>query len=87
MPQNSIVRASVDENIKIEATEVLADVGLTVSDAFRLLLTRIAKEKTVVFDPLIPNAETIAAMNDAREGNVKSFNSVEELFEDLNAPN
>ena len=87
MPQNSIVRASVDENIKREATEVLADVGLTVSDAFRLLLTRIAKEKTVVFDPLIPNAETIAAMNDAREGNVKSFNSIEELFEDLNAPN
>ena len=87
MPQNSIVRASVDENIKREATEVLADVGLTVSDAFRLLLTRIAKEKTVVFDPLIPNAETIAAMNNAREGNVKSFNSIEELFEDLNAPN
>ena len=87
MPQNSIVRASVDENIKREATEVLADVGLTVSDAFRLLLTRIAKEKTVVFDPLIPNAKTIAAMNDAREGNVKSFNSIEELFEDLNAPN
>ena len=87
MPQNSIVRASVDENIKREATEVLADAGLTVSDAFRLLLTRIAKEKTVVFDPLIPNAETIAAMNDARQGNVKSFNSVEELFEDLNAPN
>ena len=87
MPQNSIVRASVDESIKREATEVLADVGLTVSDALRLLLTRIAKEKTVVFDPLIPNAETIATMNDAREDNVKSFNSVEELFEDLNAPN
>ena len=87
MPQNSIVRVSVDENIKREATEVLADAGLTVSDAFRLLLTRIAKEKTVVFDPLIPNAETLSAMNDAREGNVKSFNSIEELFEDLNAPN
>ncbi len=86
MSSTSIVRISVDESIEKEATEVLADAGVTVSDAFRLLLIRIAKEKKVVFDPLIPNAETIAAMNDAREGKVKSFNSVEELIEDMNAP-
>ena len=85
MSRNSIVQASVDERIKKEAAEVLAEAGLTISDAFRLLLTRIATEKTMVFDPLIPNADTIAAMNDAREGRVKSFDSVEELFEDLNA--
>ncbi len=85
MSSNSIVQASVDKRIKKEAAEVLADAGLTISDAFRLLLTRIATEKTMVFDPLIPNADTIAAMNDAREGRVKSFDSVEELFEDLNA--
>ena len=86
MPNNSIVRASVDENIKNEAAEVLADVGLTVSDAFRLLLTRIAKERAVVFDPLIPNAVTIVAMSDAREGKVESFDRVEELFEELSVP-
>ena len=84
MPQTTIVRASVDEDIKIEAAEVLAEAGLTISDAFRLLLTRIAMEKQIVFDPLIPNSETIAAMQDAREGRVKSFDTLEELFEDLN---
>ena len=75
MPHTTIVRASVDEDIKNEAAEVLAEAGLTVSDAFRLLLTRIAIEKQIVFDPLIPNAETIAAMQDAREGRVKSFDT------------
>ena len=84
MPQTTIVRASVDEDIKNEAAEVLAEAGLTISDAFRLLLTRIAMEKQIVFDPLIPNSETIAAMQDAREGRVKSFDTLEELFEDLN---
>jgi len=86
MPGNSIIRATVDENIKKEAAAVLADVGLTVSDAFQLLLMHIATEKTVAFDPLIPNQKTIAAMDDAREGRVDTFNSIEELFDDLNAP-
>jgi len=42
--------------------------GLSVSDAFRLLLTKVAKEKTFPFEPLIPNAKTIAAMKAARLG-------------------
>lgn len=85
MTENTFVSASVDEEIRNEAEVVLAEVGLTIPDAIRLLLIRIAKEKTLVFNPFIPNAETIAAMNDARNGNVKRFDSVETLFEDLNA--
>ena len=85
MAENTIVRASVDEDIKNEAAAVLAEVGLTVSDAFRLLLIRIANEKSLTFDPLIPNAETVAAMHDAQDGRcVKRFSSLEELFKDLN---
>ncbi len=45
--------------------------GLTVSDAFRIMLTRIAREKALPFDPLIPNAETIEAMKEARRGNLE----------------
>ena len=85
MQGNSTISATIDESIKNEAAEVLAEVGLSVSDACRLLLIRIATEKTVVFDPLIPNKKTIAAMNDAREGRVRIFDSVEDLFDDLNA--
>ena len=59
--------------------------GLTVSDAFRLLLTRIAREKKLPFEPLTPNETTIAAMREARAGNLRSFDSVEALMADLHA--
>lgn len=83
--QNTVVRARIDERIKDEATVVLAAMGLTVSDAFRILLTRIAREKALPFEPLVPNAETIAAMKEARNGNLPSFSTVDELMADLNA--
>ena len=86
MPANAVVRARIDENIKNEAVAVLASMGLTVSDAFRMMLTRVATEKALPFDPLVPNAETVAAMRDARRGKVRSFESVDALMEDLNAP-
>ena len=61
MPANAVVRARIDEHIKEEATVVLAAMGLTVSDAFRIMLTRIAREKALPFEPLVPNTETIEA--------------------------
>lgn len=87
MPANAVVRARIDAHIKEEASTVLATMGLTVSDAFRIMLTRIAREKALPFDPLVPNETTIAAMREARAGNLKSANSVEELMADLHAEN
>lgn len=85
MSANAVVRARIDEHIKEEATIVLASMGLTVSDAFRIMLTRIAREKALPFEPLVPNAETIEAMKEARRGNLPSFTTVEDLMADLNA--
>jgi DNA-damage-inducible protein J len=85
MSANAVVRARIDEHIKEEATVVLAAMGLTVSDAFRILLTRIAREKALPFEPLVPNAVTIEAMREARGGGLKSFATVEELMADLHA--
>ncbi len=85
MPVNTVVRARIDGHIKEEASAVLAAIGLTVSDAFRIMMTRIAKEKALPFEPLVPNAETIAAMKEARRGNLPSFDSVDDLMADLNA--
>lgn len=85
MPENTVVRARIDEKIKEEATVVLAAVGLTVSDAFRLMLTRVAREKALPFEPLIPNAKTIAAMKEARRGGLPSFKNVDSLLADLSA--
>ena len=87
MPGNTFVRASIDKDIKDEAAAVLAGIGLTVSDAFRIMLTRTATEKALPFESLVPNDETIAAMLDARQGKMESFNSIEEFIDDLNAQN
>ena len=85
MSANAVVRARIDERIKAEAATVLGSMGLTVSDAFRLMMVRIAAEKALPFDVLVPNAETIAAMEEARRGGLPSFESIEELMADLNA--
>lgn len=70
MAANSVVRARIDERTKNEAAAVLRAIGLTVSDAFRLMMVKIAKEKALPFEPLVPNEETIAAIKAARRGEV-----------------
>jgi DNA-damage-inducible protein J len=85
MSENEIVRARIDGRIKDEAAAVLSAMGLTVSDAFRLMMTRIAAEKALPFEPLVPNSETIEAMREARKGGLPRFKTVEALFADLNA--
>lgn len=84
MTANAVVRARIDEHIKEEATIVLAAMGLTVSDAFRLMMTRIAREKALPFEPLIPNAETIAAIEAARRGELEEV-TLEQLQAVLDA--
>ena len=85
MTTNAVVRARIDEHIKEEASAVLAAMGLTVSDAFRIMLTRVAREKALPFDLLVPNATTIEAMKEARRGGLKSFAAVDDLMANLNA--
>lgn len=86
MAANSVVRARIDEQVKEEATIVLAAMGLTVSDAFRIMLTRIAREKALPFEPLVPNTATIKAMKDARQGNLQAV-TLDELHAVLDADN
>ena len=87
MAANQLVQARIDGVIKEEAAAVLAAMGLTISDAVRLLLTKVAQEKALPFEPLIPNAVTIAAMKEARAGKLARFDSVEALMLDLHAGN
>ncbi len=85
MAANELVQARIDGAIKKEAAAVLAEIGLTVSDAVRLMLIRVAREHALPFDPLIPNATTIAAMEDARAGKLHRVDSIEELMQTLHA--
>ena len=83
---NGYVRARIDDDVKNAATAVLENVGLNVSDIIRVVLTRIAKEKAVPIGLFIPNADTIAAMREAR-GIMNSeklrFKSNQEFFDAL----
>ena len=85
MPHSQLVQARVDREVKEEAAVVLAAMGLTISDAVRLLLTRVARKNALPFAPLVPNADTIAAMKEARAGNLPRFEDVNSLFDDLHA--
>ena len=85
MAINSVVRARIDGQIKVEAEAVLASIGLTVSDAFRMMMMRIAKEKALPFEPLIPNGETIEAMRAAHRGEFAWSGSTGKLLAALNA--
>jgi DNA-damage-inducible protein J len=85
MSENSVVRARIDERIKVEAAAVLAAMGLSVSDAFRMMMVRIAADKALPFSPLVPNETTIEAMKAARRGELTQVSSSDELLANLNA--
>ena len=85
MPANALVQTRINAAVKAEAAIVLATMGLTVSDAVRIMLTRVAHDKMLPFEPFRPNAETIAAMEEARAGGLQKFDSIEALMADLNA--
>ncbi len=85
MPANALVQTRIDSAVKEQAAAVLATMGLTVSDAVRLLLTRVAHDHALPFDPLIPNAETVAAMREARAGLVPSVATVDQLKDAMDA--
>jgi len=80
------IQTTIDARIKDEATAVLATMGLTLSDAVRLLLTKVAQERTLPEGLCTPKQTTIAAMQEARGGNLQRFNTVQELMDELNAP-
>jgi DNA-damage-inducible protein J len=56
------VRCRIDPKTKEDAAEVIESMGLTVSDAIRLFLTRVASEGAIPFELRVPNAKTVAAI-------------------------
>jgi DNA-damage-inducible protein J len=85
MASDTVVRARIDGQVKERAAKVLAEMGLSVSDAIRLLLVRVATEKALPFDFKVPNTDTAAAMAELEQGNGARFDSVADLMADLNA--
>jgi DNA-damage-inducible protein J len=83
MATDTVVRARIDASTKEQAAKALAAMGLSVSDAIRLLLVRIAADKEFPFCVKTPNATTRKAIAELEEGKGKRFTSAEKLFKDL----
>ncbi len=86
MPASTMVHVRVDEKVKAQATEALAAMGLSLSDAVRVFLTRVATEKQLPFVLRAPNAATREAMAEAEEvarAHRGRFGTAAELFDEL----
>ncbi len=83
--QDSYVRARIDTATKERAADALADMGLSLSDAIRLLLVRIADERRLPFEVKAPNRTTRRAIEELETGKGHKFKSVAEMMAKLNA--
>lgn len=84
MAANAFVRARIDEAVKNEAAEVLASMGMTVSDLMRITLTKVAREKALPFDMRVPNELTARTITDSEKGiDVHKAEDADDLFNKL----
>lgn len=82
---DTYVRARIDASTKERATDALEAMGLSISDAIRLLMLRVAEEKKLPFEVKVPNSKTRKAIGELESGKGKRFSSVDDLMADLNA--
>jgi DNA-damage-inducible protein J len=83
MSADCVVRARIDSATKERATAALQAMGLSISDAIRLLMLRIADEQRLPFELKVPNTATRRAMAELEQRKGKRFASADALFEDL----
>ncbi len=80
---DAVIRARIDAETKARAEAALKAMGLTMSDAIRLLMVRVAEERRLPFEVRVPTAETRAAMDELAEGRGERFESADAMFEAL----
>lgn len=83
---DTYVRARIDSDTKERASDALEAMGLSISDAIRILMLRVADEKKLPFDLKVPNATTRKAIAELEAGKGKRVKTVKSLMADLNAP-
>jgi DNA-damage-inducible protein J len=82
----SMLHVRIDDETKAQATQTLAAMGLSVSDAVRLFLHRVVVDQAFPLELKVPNAETRKAMAEADEivsTHHARFSTAAELFDDL----
>jgi DNA-damage-inducible protein J len=77
MPADTVIRARIDAVTKERAAAALEAMGLSISDAIRLLMLRIADEQRLPFEVKVPNATTPRAIAELEQGKGKRFESAD----------
>jgi DNA-damage-inducible protein J len=85
MAATTMVHVRMDGRVKARAEKALSSMGLSMSDAVRVFLTRVAADKAIPFNLEVPNAKTRAAMKELESGKLRRFATVDELMADLRA--
>ena len=84
MAKTAVISARIDPELKRKAEQVFAELGLTTSQAITLFFKQVDLQRGLPFSLRIPNAATQRALDDAQaRRNLESFDSLDELFEDL----
>ncbi|RDJ20478.1 type II toxin-antitoxin system RelB/DinJ family antitoxin [Bosea caraganae] len=86
MAATTMVHVRVDEEVKDQATDALAAMGLTLSAAVKIFLMRVATEKALPFELRVPNAETVAAMQEAEalvRNRSRRLTSAQDMLDEL----
>jgi DNA-damage-inducible protein J len=83
MPSTTMIHVRVDQKVKEAAAVTLAKLGISLSDAIRIMLARVAAEKALPFEIRIPNADAVKAIRSAGKNQGKRFRSAKALFQDL----
>ena len=87
MAIDTYVRARIDTDTKERAADALEAMGLSISDAIRLLMLRIADERRLPFEIKVPSKSSRQALAEIAAGKIKTFATVDDLMADLNADN
>jgi len=82
MAKTAMTHARLTPQVKEKAEKILKELGISISSAYEMFYLQIIANQGLPFDARIPTTETIQAMRDARDGNGKRYNSVDEMFED-----
>ena len=80
------VRIEVDEHVRDKAARNLADCGLTIGEAMRIVLVQAAAGRDLDLGPLAPNRTTMDAINAARRGELVDLGSPAAAIAELNEP-
>jgi DNA-damage-inducible protein J len=85
MPKSAVVEVEIDEETNRKVSEALATIGLTPPELLKMVLEHLASGEELPLGMLVPNAETIEAIEELDRGEGKSFDTLEALFADLHA--